>query len=126
MATQDVENRTWTIAAGLFGASAVLLGAFGAHALRSRVTPAELGTWRTAVDFHLLHAVALLALALRPNNSHLYRWCRVLFASGIALFSGSLYAMVLSGARQLGIITPFGGLCFTAGWLSLVWVASKR
>ncbi|HEY5955933.1 MAG TPA: DUF423 domain-containing protein [Polyangiaceae bacterium] len=126
MASPDVENRRWTTAAALFGASAVLLGAFGSHALRSRVAPAELATWRTAVDFHLLHAVALLALVIPPNDIQRYRWCRRLFAVGITLFSGSLYALVLSGVLQLGLITPFGGLCFTAGWLSLVWAARKR
>jgi uncharacterized membrane protein YgdD (TMEM256/DUF423 family) len=124
MATGDVENRGWIVAAGLFGASAVLLGAFGAHALKTRVGPAELVTWRTAVDFHLLHAVALFAAALAKREA--VCWTRRLFAAGIVLFSGSLYALVLSGVRSLGAITPLGGICLTAGWLALAWAARKR
>lgn len=99
------------------------LGAFGAHALRPRL--ALLGTawiWEKAVLYHLAHAVALLALALgRPVN----RWVVPLFAAGIFIFSGSLYVLALTNVQWLGAITPFGGACFLAGWLTLCCCAKE-
>jgi uncharacterized membrane protein YgdD (TMEM256/DUF423 family) len=104
--------------AGLAGFLAVALGAFGAHLLKARLE--SLGTtsvWQTAVLYHLVHAVALLALALgRPVQ----RWVPSLFAAGIVIFSGSLYVLALTNIKVLGAITPLGGLCFLAGWLALV------
>jgi uncharacterized membrane protein YgdD (TMEM256/DUF423 family) len=103
--------------AGLAGFLAVALGAFGAHAFKPRLE--LLGTaaiYEKAVLYHLVHAVALLALALaRPVN----RWTPPLFAAGIVIFSGSLYVLALTNMRVLGAITPLGGLCFLAGWLAL-------
>lgn len=104
--------------AGILGFLAVALGAFGAHALKERL--ASLGTasiWETAVLYHLVHAAALLALALgRPVQ----RWVAPLFSIGIVIFSGSLYVLALTNIKILGAITPLGGLCFLAGWLALV------
>lgn len=100
--------------AGLAGFLAVALGAFGAHLLKSRLE--LLGTaaiWQTAVLYHLVHAVALLAIALgRP----VHRWVPPLFAAGIVIFSGSLYVLALTNVKQLGAIAPLGGACFLVGW----------
>jgi len=97
---------------------AVGLGAFGAHALKASLEArGMLDAWNKAVLYHFLHAVALLAIALHGAN---HRAAYFLLATGIVLFSGSLYAMALSNVRGLGAITPLGGLCFLAGWGWLV------
>ncbi len=105
--------------------AAVALGAFGAHALKARLTPDLQGVWQTAVQYHAWHALALLAVGLvllvRPQaGAGLAGW---LFVAGIVLFSGSLYAMALTGVRGLGAVTPFGGVAFLAGWLAFAWSA---
>jgi uncharacterized membrane protein YgdD (TMEM256/DUF423 family) len=105
------------IAAG-FCFLAVALGAFGAHALKANLQASGMmDAWNKAVLYHLVHAVALLALALNGAGN---RASYYLLAAGILLFSGSLYTMALSNVRWLGAITPFGGLCFLAGWGWLV------
>jgi uncharacterized membrane protein YgdD (TMEM256/DUF423 family) len=97
---------------------AVALGAFGAHALKATLqSSGMLDAWNKAVLYHLVHAVALLALALYGTGN---RGAYLLLAAGILLFSGSLYAMALTNVRWLGAITPLGGLCFLAGWAWLV------
>jgi len=101
----------------------VAAGAFGAHALRGRLTPDLLSVFETGVRYHLIHALALLAVAWAATRwpgpaISLAGWC---FVAGTVLFSGSLYALCLSGLRMLGAITPFGGLAFIAGWLALGW-----
>src|SRR5213082_151856 len=102
---------------------AVALGAFGAHALRSTLEGrGTLSTWNTAVLYHFIHAIALLALALYGTGNRGAWW--LLFA-GILIFSGSLYVMALTNVRWLGAITPIGGLCFLAGWAWLVIVPGK-
>ena len=120
--------------AAVYGASGVALGAFGAHGLRSHVTAAALDTWQTAVTYHLVHTLALLAVGLwlrlsagasavtaAPEGALLTAgWC---FALGVLLFSGSLYALALGGPRVLGPVTPLGGVAFIAGWLALLWAA---
>jgi uncharacterized membrane protein YgdD (TMEM256/DUF423 family) len=114
-----------TLAALLLFA-AVGLGAFGAHALKARLAPDMLAIWQTAVQYHAWHALALLAIGLytmhRPDAPAIgvAAW---LFVAGIAMFSGSLYALALSGTRGLGAITPFGGVAFLAGWLAFAWAA---
>jgi len=105
------------VAAG-FCFVAVALGAFGAHALKATLqTSGMLDAWNKAVLYHLVHAVALVALALYGAGN---RATYFLLAAGILLFSGSLYTMALINVRWLGAITPFGGLCFLAGWAWLV------
>ena len=112
--------------AALLLCAAVGLGAFGAHALKARLAPDMQAIWQTAVQYHAWHALALLALGLytmlRPDapGASLAAW---LFVAGIVLFSGSLYALALSGVRGLGAITPFGGVAFLAGWLAFAWAA---
>ena len=97
---------------------AVALGAFGAHALKATLqSSGMLDAWNKAVLYHLVHAVAMVALALAGAGN---RASYFLLAAGIVLFSGSLYAMALTNVRWLGAITPLGGLCFLAGWAWLV------
>ncbi|HSV61871.1 MAG TPA: DUF423 domain-containing protein [Chthoniobacterales bacterium] len=96
---------------------AVALGAFGAHALKTKLSVEMLEVWNKAVLYHFLHAIALVALAFFGTNN---RASYFLLVAGIVLFSGSLYAMALTDARWLGAITPLGGLCFLAGWAWLV------
>jgi uncharacterized membrane protein YgdD (TMEM256/DUF423 family) len=105
--------------AAVFGFLAVALGAFGAHALKARLDPAALEIWRTAALYHLVHAVAMLAVALGGAR---VRWGTIvcgLFTAGIAVFGGTLYLLAATGVRWLGAITPIGGLAFMAGWVVL-------
>jgi uncharacterized membrane protein YgdD (TMEM256/DUF423 family) len=98
-------------------ALAVVLGAFGAHGLKGRVDDYALGIWERAVFYHFVHALGLLVLPLfRIRRAN---WVAVLLVIGILLFSGSLYVLVLSGVRMVGVVTPFGGLAFIAAWLLL-------
>ena len=117
--------RSLLLVAALLGAAGVALGAFGAHGLRARLDARALEVWETAVRYHLVHAVALLALALSPYAAQL-RTAGWLFAAGIALFSGSLYALALGGPRLLGPVTPLGGLALIAGWLWIARAALSR
>jgi len=102
---------------------AVLLGAFGAHGLKGRLTTEMLNAFEVGVRYQMYHALALLAAAWA-----LSRWPRAevtvagwLFVAGTLIFSGSLYLLSLTGVRWLGAITPIGGVAFLLGWLSLVW-----
>lgn len=117
----------WFAIGAWLGAVGVGLGAFGAHGLKERVGVERLAVWDTAAKYHLIHALAMLATAWAcerwPGTAATYAgW---LFVAGIALFSGSLYALVLTGFRGLGAITPLGGLCFIAGWSCLA-IAAMR
>lgn len=105
--------------AGLYGLCAVGLGAFAAHGLKSRLDDYALDIMSTATQYAMVHAVALLALSFAPLDSQtrLAGWG---FGIGVALFSGSLYALALSGQRWLGAITPLGGLFLLAAWLYLL------
>lgn len=106
------------VLAGLAGASAVLCGAFGAHALRGVLDPAHRELWHTAVEYHAWHALALV-LAAGLGHGRAGRHAVLAFALGIVLFSGSLYALALGAPRWTGIITPFGGIAFIVGWIAL-------
>ncbi|HTQ01974.1 MAG TPA: DUF423 domain-containing protein [Casimicrobiaceae bacterium] len=107
---------------------AVALGAFGAHALKARLPADMTAVWQTAVQYHAWHALALLATGLlllhREERAGLglAAW---LFVAGIVLFSGSLYAMALTGVRGLGAVTPIGGVAFLAGWTAMVWAIAR-
>lgn len=101
-------------------ALAVLAGAFGAHALRTRVPLDLLVVFETAARYQMYHALGLLAVALLAERiSHAGRTAGWLFLAGTVFFSGSLYALALTGNRALGAITPVGGVCFIAGWTVL-------
>lgn len=105
---------------GLMGALAVACGAFGAHALKSRLPADLLAIWNTGAHYHLVHAVALLALALHAQaTGRSGGWAWGLLLSGVVIFSGSLYALALSGVRVLGAVTPVGGVLLIAGWIAL-------
>jgi uncharacterized membrane protein YgdD (TMEM256/DUF423 family) len=102
---------------------AVALGAFGAHALRSRLSPEMLVVWHTGIEYHVFHALGLLAVgivAIQLPGSALLRWSGWLMLAGIVLFSGSLYLLALSGERWLGAVTPAGGILFLAAWALFV------
>ncbi len=100
----------------------VALGAFGAHGLKDTLSAEARPVYQTAVLYHLIHGLALLAagwLATLKPNSPIVRQAGWAFVIGIVLFSGSLYALSLTGIKKLGIVTPFGGLAFLVGWLFL-------
>jgi uncharacterized membrane protein YgdD (TMEM256/DUF423 family) len=101
-------------------------GAFGAHALKARLDSDALAIWQTAVQYHMWHALGLLAAGLllihKPDSAALglSGW---LFVTGIVLFSGSLYALALTGVRGLGVVTPVGGIAFLGAWAAMAWAA---
>ena len=107
---------------------AVALGAFGAHGLKSRLPADMLAVYQTGVQYHFYHALGLVLIGLAvlhlPDSAAL-RAAGWLMAAGILLFSGSLYALALSGERWLGAVTPIGGLAFLLGWAALVWAALR-
>ncbi len=108
--------------AAVLMAVAVACGAFGAHALKARLGADALAVWQTAVNYHAWHALGLLAtgmLMLRMPDARALGWSAGLLIIGVALFSGSLYALALGAPPKLGIVTPFGGAAFIAGWLTL-------
>ena len=112
--------------AGIFMFAAVALGAFGAHALKGHLDPDMTAVWQSAVQYHTWHALALLgagSLMLHWPGKRGLALAAWLFAAGIVLFAGSLYAVALTGMRALGMITPFGGVAFLAGWAVLAWTA---
>jgi uncharacterized membrane protein YgdD (TMEM256/DUF423 family) len=99
---------------------AVALGAFGAHGLKSRLTEEMLNIFETGVQYHFYHAIGLLIVGFIAQylpDSKLLTWSGWLMIFGIFIFSGSLYALSISGVRWLGAITPIGGLCFIASWI---------
>lgn len=114
--------------AALSGLCAVALGAFGAHALKNQLSVALMHSYQTAVLYQFVHTLALIAVALvlqlQPGRPYL-RASALSFMAGIVLFSGSLYALALTGVRGLGMITPVGGVCFIAAWF-LFWLALFR
>jgi uncharacterized membrane protein YgdD (TMEM256/DUF423 family) len=117
-----IDRRLVTAGAVLTGL-AVVLGAFAAHALQSRVGADALGWWHTAVEYQMWHALAVVALGLAG-----LRWARLpawLFVGGTVVFSGTLYAMALGAPRLLGAITPLGGLTLIAGWAVLAIRATR-
>ncbi|MGY4534058.1 uncharacterized membrane protein YgdD (TMEM256/DUF423 family) [Pseudomonas sp. TE3786] len=113
--------RVFVMLAAFFGFSGVALGAFAAHGLKSRLSAEYLAVFQTGTHYQLIHALALFAVALLSLHlpGRLLNAAGWMFVLGILLFSGSLYLLTLTGISTLGIITPFGGLAFLAGWLCL-------
>src|SRR5215470_17651646 len=111
-------RRTLAIA-GVLVALATVLGAFGAHALKAHLSQDRLQVYETAVRYHFIHALGLLAVGvlLRSLDASLLRWSAVLLLLGIILFSGSLYLLTFGAPRFIGIVTPIGGLALIAGWV---------
>ena len=121
-------DRTFVALGAVLAGLAVAAGAFGAHGLRDRLAPDMLAVFETAARYQMYHALGLVAVAWVTTrwpdaSAGLAGW---LFVAGIVLFSGSLYVLALSGVRWLGAITPFGGLCFLAGWGVLAWTVWRR
>lgn len=119
--------RLFLLLGAVYGLLGVAFGAFGAHALRARLTPEMLAVYHTGVEYQFYHAFALLAVGVlclvRPAPGlGVAGWC---FAAGVLLFSGSLYLLALSGTRWLGAITPLGGLLFLVGWGALIWAVLR-
>ena len=117
--------RLFVVLGAASGFVAVAAGAFGAHALRARLSPEMLAVFEVGARYQMYHALALLAVAWAAS-----RWPGAaapaagwLFVAGTVLFCGSLYLLALTGARWLGAITPLGGAAFLAGWLCLAWAA---
>jgi uncharacterized membrane protein YgdD (TMEM256/DUF423 family) len=120
----DLHARRALVVAGVLGATGVALGAFGAHGLKSALADVadvalRLEWWDKASRYHMWHALLAGLLSLRAGPGRAARFGVVFVVVGVALFSGSLYAMTLTGLRVLGAITPLGGLSFIAAWVCL-------
>jgi len=117
----------WLLIAAINGFLAVAAGAFGAHGLQGKLDAHALSLFETAARYHMYHALAmgLAALAGRGAARPAAMVAAAFFLTGIVLFSGSLYALALTGMRGLAIVTPFGGLAFLIGWAALAWAAAK-
>ena len=122
--------RTFLLIGAVNAFLAVALGAFGAHALRARLAPDLLAIYQTGVQYHLVHALGLILIALLAERlsgaASLVAASGWLLTVGIALFSGSLYALAITGIHRLGAITPLGGVCFLAGWALLAAAALRK
>ncbi|MEX2165292.1 MAG: DUF423 domain-containing protein [Sulfuricaulis sp.] len=120
--------KLFLILGGINAALVVMLGAFGAHGLKARMTAEMLAVYQTGVHYHLFHALGQLAVgivALHIVDSVYLKWAGWLMLAGIILFSGSLYVLSVSGLRWLGMVTPFGGLAFIAAWIVFVIAIAK-
>ena len=120
--------RFWFGMGCLLAGLAVAVGAFGAHVLKQRLSADLLAAFETGVRYQMFHALALVVLALAMDRwgGVTLQWAGGLWLAGILLFSGSLYALSLTGVRGLGAVTPLGGLCFLLGWGLLVWEAWRK
>lgn len=111
----------WSFVGAILLALAVIIGAFGTHALQGRLDAYSKGVYETGVMYHFFHALGLLVVSLLPRIGALTApraaWVCGLLLAGVVLFSGSLYALAITGVRLLGAVTPFGGLAFIAAWL---------
>ena len=124
-----MNGTAWSATGAALAGLGVILGAFGAHGLRSRVGADLLAIFETGVRYEMYHALALLALGLavaRGEGSAWHQAAGWAFLVGIAIFSGSLYALTLTGQRWLGAITPIGGVAFILGWVFLVLALLRR
>lgn len=127
-------NKTFIITSALFGAITVAMGAFGAHALKEKLNEYTLGIFETAVKYQFYHVFALMAAGIlfqQFGNSYML-WGGRLFIAGTILFCGSLYALTYflannnDSMKWLGAVTPFGGLCFIAGWICMAIAVIKK
>jgi uncharacterized membrane protein YgdD (TMEM256/DUF423 family) len=121
-------SRAILLWASAFLVLAVAIGAFGAHAVKSRIPNDLMQIYKTGVEYHFYHALGLLLIGLLSMNmtSNLINWSAFFIGLGIVLFSGSLYVLALTGIRWIGAITPFGGISFIAGWVLLFVAVFKR
>jgi len=120
----------WSASGAVLLALAVMLGAFGAHALKARLDAYSMGLWEKAVFYHFIHAMGLLAVPLFGKLGAISESAAsrisMLLIGGIVLFSGSLYVLALTGAATLGAVTPIGGLSFIAAWLWLAFALARN
>lgn len=116
----------WLVAGAVWGFAGVGLGAFGAHGLRGSASSEAMSWWHTATLYHLVHALALVAVGLLPSPGLRVDAAGWAFLLGSVVFSGTLYAMALGAPRWLGAVTPLGGLGMMAGWLLLAAAALGR
>ena len=114
---------TWIITGSFFAALAVIFGAFGAHGLKSKVSPEDLIIFETGVRYQMYHALGLVLLGLlgMSTSFSISQLPALFFVIGIIIFSGTLYLIPLTGIRWLGAITPIGGIAFIAGWFMLIY-----
>lgn len=114
-------NKTILLLASALLALAVILGAFGAHGLKEKLSEDLMQVYKTGVEYHFYHALGLLLIGVLANYmpSALINWSAICLTAGIVIFSGSLYVLAISGIRWLGAITPIGGLSLIAGWVLL-------
>jgi uncharacterized membrane protein YgdD (TMEM256/DUF423 family) len=114
-------SRLLWVTGAVFGLAAVAAGAFGAHALRERLSEQALGTFETAARYHMYHALAILGAAWLAERAGggAAAWAGLAFGVGVLIFSGSLYLLALTGVRWLGAITPVGGVALLGGWALL-------
>jgi uncharacterized membrane protein YgdD (TMEM256/DUF423 family) len=121
--------KKWSAIGAAMLALAVMLGAFGAHALKARLDPYSMGVWEKAVFYHFIHAIGLLVVPLFARTTAIPETSAArisaLLLTGIAFFSGSLYALAITGTTILGAVTPIGGLCFIAAWLWLTMALAR-
>jgi len=121
-------SKLFVVLGALAGMLAVVLGAFGAHALRTKLAPDLLAIYNTAVQYHFWHALGLLAVGIvavhLPASTPL-RWAGWLMLGGIVVFSGSLYLLAVTGMRWLGAITPLGGAAFILSWALFAWAVAR-
>ncbi len=125
-------NKTWLIISAVSGFFSVAIGAFGAHGLKEKLIKNALAAqldknhyidiFNTGVKYQMFHTVALMIVSylMYTYSEKNYQWAGICFLAGIIVFSGSLYALSVTGIKVLGAITPIGGLCFLAGWIILV------
>lgn len=121
--------RHFIVIGAINGFVAVAFGAFAAHGLKKILSAGFLDVFHTGVDYQAIHALALLAVGLLGHHapqSRVLRWAGWAFATGILLFSGSLYILALTDIRWMGMVTPFGGVAFLVGWALLAWHAYRR
>jgi uncharacterized membrane protein YgdD (TMEM256/DUF423 family) len=121
-------ERTFLALGAISAAISVAAGAFGAHALKARLSPELLAVFETGARYEMYHALGLVSAgyAAARFGGLAPVWAGWLFALGTLLFSGSLYALALTGVRALGAVTPFGGVAFIAGWIALALSALRR
>ncbi len=125
-------NKFFLQSGAILGALGVLIGAFGAHALkRMLVAGGHLDTFETAVKYQFYHALALVLVGVlmhnaTPASSKLYGWAGYAFLAGTIIFSGALYTICLSGIKAFGAVAPVGGLALIVGWVLLFWAVTKQ
>jgi uncharacterized membrane protein YgdD (TMEM256/DUF423 family) len=120
--------RLFLMLGSLLALSAVIVGAFGAHGLKARLSPEMLAIYQTGVQYHFYHALGIVLVGLAffhlPGNTAL-RCAGWLMAAGVLLFSGSLYVLALSGEKWLGAVAPAGGTAFILGWAAFAWAVFR-